>query len=87
MIWVSTFSDFWNVDYSPTDGRRLELDEERVAEAMMTYWLLEMSQRFDLYYVLQAILILKCRYGIKIPLTDAEFGIEQAILSTVNIFR
>ena len=27
------------------------------------------------------------RYGMKIPLTDAESGVEQAILSTLNIFR
>ena len=33
------------MDYSPTDKQRLELDATRVAEGMMTYWLLEMSQR------------------------------------------
>ena len=27
------------------------------------------------------------RYGMKIPLTDAESGVEQAILSVLNVFR
>ena len=44
-IIIQHSTNFWNVDYSPSDKQRLELDATRVAEGMMTYWLLEMSQR------------------------------------------
>ena len=40
------FVDFWNVDYQRSDSSRQELDERRVREGLITYWLLELSQRY-----------------------------------------
>ena len=39
------FNDFFNIDYSKIDLKRLELDDQRASEGFMTYWFLELSQR------------------------------------------
>ena len=39
------------------------------------------------FKLIKIVYITDFRYGIKFPLSDAELGVEQAILATQNIFR
>ena len=45
MLFSHAYNDYWNISYEDTDDQRNELEEHRVSEGMITYWLLELAPR------------------------------------------
>ena len=91
----NSYNDFWNLNYEAKSDRQ-ELDESRTSEGFFTYWLLELTSRykdnwitrcFALPYLQASSFSSYFRWGLRIPLSDAENGIEQAILCSQNILK